>query len=209
VLLSIPRTTRALANPHANDAGAWRAGADHFGEHCAMCHGNDGHGKTPIASRMYPPVPDLADPAIQRMPDGALFAVIRNGVRWTGMPAFRSEQSEDDTWKLVSFVRRVPALTAKDLEHRQAGASAANTIEMDGTGFVPSELTVTVGETVTWVNRDPFPHNVTSAAGHFSSHDMQPDQQWQFTPQVEGRFPYVCTLHPGMAGTLIVRGKSH
>jgi len=69
-----------------------------------------------MGENMYPRVPDLADPAVQRFSDGALFSIIQNGVRWTGMPAWKREHSPEDTWKLVAFVRRVPSLTAADLE---------------------------------------------------------------------------------------------
>lgn len=212
VLLSIPATARRETNPKRTESDAWRAGTMHFQEHCAYCHGTDGRGSTPIAAKMYPPVPDLADPAIQQMDDGALFAVIQNGVRWTGMPAFRGEHTPEELWDLVSFVRRVPRLTAADL-HRVSSpvddhgrtASTQSTIAMDGTTFVPPEVTVVLGETVRWTNNDPFPHDVSSNTGGFQSGDLEPGDEWQFTPGAVGRFPYICTLHPGMRGMLIVR----
>lgn len=215
VVLSIPASVRRQSNPNPPNSDAWRAGAERFQEHCAFCHGTDGRGRSEVAQKMYPPVPDLADPAIQKMSDGAIFAVIQNGVRWTGMPAFRSAHTPDETWKLVSFVRKVPQLTAQEL--RDLGASGQTsapdnvqgpTISMDGTAFVPKEITMNVGETVTWINKDPFPHTVSSASGHFHSQEIGPDQQYRFTPNIAGRFPYVCTLHPGMNGTLIVRNES-
>lgn len=209
VLLSIPASAREQVNPNAAEGDAWRSGARHFRTHCAFCHGSDGRASSAIANRMYPPVPDLADPAIQQMPDGALFAVIQNGVRWTGMPAFRGAHTPDEIWQLVSFVRRVPRLTPADLQPSTragaAGAVSGASVAMDGTTFVPGEVTVAPGQTVTWTNRDPFPHNISSAPGGFSSQDLEPGAAWQFTPEREGRYPYVCTLHPGMEGTLIVR----
>jgi plastocyanin len=75
---------------------------------------------------------------------------------------------------------------------------------MNGTRFVPADVTVKLGETVTWTNKDPFPHNVFSSTGGFSSQDLKPGAAWRFRPKNEGRFPYVCTLHPGMQGTLVV-----
>lgn len=76
---------------------------------------------------------------------------------------------------------------------------------IEGTSFVPPEVTVTVGQTVTWTNKDPFPHNVSSSAGRFSSKNLDAGGTWKFTPRTAGSFPYVCTLHPGMKGTLIVK----
>ena len=77
-------------------------------------------------------------------------------------------------------------------------------VAMDGVSFAPEQLIVRVGETVTWTNKDPFPHNVTSSTGAFKSGDIAPDAQWSFRATEAGRFPYTCTLHPGMNGTLIV-----
>lgn len=208
VVLSIPASAQRLSNPNPAAGDAWRDGAAHFQEHCAVCHGQDGRGRSEIGPKMYPPVPDLSSPGIQAMSDGALFAVIQNGVRWTGMPAFRSEHTPEETWKLVSFVRRVPRLTAADLESHHAEADAqpqtGATVTMDGTAFAPATFTVKLGDTVTWMNKDPFPHNVTSSSGGFRSKDLAPDAQWKFRTTRAGTFRYVCTLHPGMEGTLVV-----
>jgi plastocyanin len=77
-------------------------------------------------------------------------------------------------------------------------------VTMDGVGFTPERLIARVGQTVTWTNKDPYPHNVTSSTGAFKSGDIAPDSQWRFHATTAGRFPYSCTLHPGMNGTLIV-----
>jgi mono/diheme cytochrome c family protein len=114
--LSIPAAAEEQRNPVAADAQAWMSAADHFEDHCAVCHGVDGRGKTEMGDRMYPPVPDLADAAVQARSDGALFYIIQNGVRWTGMPAWKGEHTPEESWRLVSFIRRVPSLTKQDLE---------------------------------------------------------------------------------------------
>jgi plastocyanin len=80
-------------------------------------------------------------------------------------------------------------------------------VTMDGVSFSPDRLVVRVGETITWTNKDPFPHNVTSSTGAFKSGDIAPDAQWTFRATAAGRFPYTCTLHPGMNGILIVEGE--
>jgi mono/diheme cytochrome c family protein len=119
VRLSIPTAERSLANPSAADADAWRDAVDHFGEHCAVCHGDDGRGHSEFGRLMYPPVPDLTSDDIQHFTDGELFAIIGHGVRWTGMPGFRSTDSPEEIWKLVSLIRKLPTLSAADL--KQAG----------------------------------------------------------------------------------------
>jgi plastocyanin len=208
VALSIPATARARVNPHRTDADAWRTAAEHFGKHCSVCHGSNGRGRTPFAQTMYPPVPDLASQDVQRLTDGALFAVIEHGIRWTGMPAFASTHSDDEVWRLVSFVRHVPQEAPKPQDLFAVGQATA-TVSMDGTAFAPATLTVRVGDDVGFVNRDPFPHNVSSNAGGFHSGDLDPDRQWTFRATTPGTFPYECTLHPGMSGTLIVRPADH
>ncbi len=109
VWLSIPASTRTAVNPLANDPEAWRSGAEHFAEHCALCHAADGRGSRALAAKMYPPVPNLADEDVQGLSDGVLFAAIRNGVRWTGMPAFRSDHDDEEIWRLVAFIRHLPS----------------------------------------------------------------------------------------------------
>src|SRR3954471_2605775 len=213
VMLAIPAGARAASNPRASDRHAWRGGADHFAKHCAVCHGGDGRGDSAFGPKMSPPVPDLTSADIQAMSDGALFAVIQHGVRWTGMPAFRAEHNADETWALVSFLRHspeTPLARERSADHAQSHSGGGKqshdgkTVSMDGTTFTPREITVRVGDTVTWTNKDPFPHNVTSSSGGFSSGDLDPDRQWQFRAANAGRFTYVCTLHPGMDGALIV-----
>jgi plastocyanin len=209
VWLSIPAADRNRSNPHAADRDAWREGADHFGEHCATCHGRDGRGHSEVGPRMYPPVPDLASPAVQRLSDGALFSIIQHGVRWTGMPAFGTSHTPEETWKLVSFIRLVPRLTPADLqrlhEHARDTSAAAKTITIDGTTFEPDDITVEAGDTVAWINKDPFPHNVSSSSGGFRSGELQPEERWTHRATARGTFRYVCTLHPGMTGVLHVR----
>ncbi len=116
VRLSIPADADQRQNPFRGDANAWMRSADHYEDHCATCHGVDGHGHTEMGENMYPKVPDLNDADIQQLRDGTLFYIIQNGVRWTGMPGWKHEHTEDDTWQLVSFMRKIPSLTTDDLE---------------------------------------------------------------------------------------------
>jgi plastocyanin len=76
---------------------------------------------------------------------------------------------------------------------------------MEAVAFSPMTLEVKVGDTIVWKNSDPFPHNVTADNGQFHSGDIAPDQIEKITVDKPGRFPYVCTLHPGMQGVLTVK----
>jgi plastocyanin len=86
----------------------------------------------------------------------------------------------------------------------RAVAATTHAVAMDGTAFIPETLTVKRGDRVVWTNKDPFPHTVT-AAGTFDSKSLAAGQSWSYVASKSGDFPYVCTLHPGMKGTLIVQ----
>lgn len=87
---------------------------DHFADHCAFCHANDGSGRTDIGRNMYPPAPDMRGGETQRLTDGEIFAIIRNGIRLSGMPGFGGEDEEN--WKLVLFLRHLPSLSPAEIE---------------------------------------------------------------------------------------------
>ena len=74
-----------------------------------------------------------------------------------------------------------------------------------GPFFVPANLTVKVGRTVTWVNKDTVTHTVTSEGSTlFDSGFMPTGATFQFTFTTPGTVPYFCTIHPFMKGTIVV-----
>ncbi len=76
-------------------------------------------------------------------------------------------------------------------------------VELEGTCFSPTTLYTDPGTTLTFVNRDPYAHNV-SGTGWGNYEDM--DQGDRFTTSFadEGMYPFACTLHPGMTGVVVV-----
>jgi plastocyanin len=85
------------------------------------------------------------------------------------------------------------------------GGSVA--IKMQNIAFAPKATTVKVGEKVTWTNDDSVTHNVTANSGaDFKSKDFGNGGTFSFTPDKAGTIKYVCTIHPGMTGTLTVTG---
>ena len=94
-------------------------------------------------------------------------------------------------------------LTGVGINPTAAAQTATHTVVMDGVKYEPEQLTVKRGETVIWVNKDPFPHTVT-AEGLFDSHDIPAGKSWKYTPRKAGEYAYICTLHPTMKGTLKV-----
>lgn len=116
--LATPPRARALRNPVAATPEILADARAHFADHCAVCHANDGSGETTIGQGLYPKTPDMREARTQELTDGELFYVIRNGVRFTGMPGWGTEhEAEDrDSWALVHFIRRLPRLTPQELE---------------------------------------------------------------------------------------------
>ena len=80
---------------------------------------------------------------------------------------------------------------------------ATHTVVIDGVAYKPEALTVKRGDTIVWVNKDPFPHTVT-AKGVFDSHEIAAGKAWEYTASKAGEYAYICTLHPNMKGTLKV-----
>ena len=121
----IPASARRSANPLPADPELLERAKDHFVEHCALCHGSDGRGDTPLGRGLHPRVPDLTLPTTQELPDGELFWIIENGIKLTGMPSFGEKSPDDDehAWSLVHWIRRLPKLTPEEIEAMEEGAS--------------------------------------------------------------------------------------
>jgi plastocyanin len=91
-----------------------------------------------------------------------------------------------------------------------SGASSSVTIPrgaevLGNRAFNPGEVTVAVGDTVTWMNTDTVSHTSTSNAAGWDSGTIPAGRQFSFTFATAGTFPYQCRIHPGMVGTVVVR----
>jgi mono/diheme cytochrome c family protein len=118
--LSVPASERNAKNPFAPTPEVLSEARAHFADHCATCHGNDGSGKTQIGQNLYPKTPDMRLPTTQNLTDGEIYYVIHNGIRLTGMPAWGTEVKDEDSWKLVLFIRRLPQLTSAEEREMEA-----------------------------------------------------------------------------------------
>jgi mono/diheme cytochrome c family protein len=120
--LAIPANAKSAANPVTLTPDVLVAARAHFADHCASCHANDGSGQTEIGQNLYPKAPDMRLPATQNLTDGELFYIIHNGIRLTGMPAWgvADERADEDSWKLVYFIRHLPALTPAEIAEMEA-----------------------------------------------------------------------------------------
>ena len=99
----------------------------------------------------------------------------------------------------------IPVCAAIALASYAGAASTTHVVEIEAMKFAPAKLEVKAGDTVTWRNKDPFPHTATAEQKGFDSGNLEADRSWSFKTRDKGVFPYVCSLHPGMKGVLVVR----
>ncbi len=113
---AIPRHDRDETNPLQINSETLKEASEHFMARCSVCHGIDGRGLTQMGQSLYPRVPDLLSPQTQNLTDGQIHYIIENGVQLTGMPAWGNphQETEDDSWELVLFIRNLRPLTANE-----------------------------------------------------------------------------------------------
>jgi plastocyanin len=114
-------------------------------------------------------------------------------------------------WSLVLAAPVVMAalLLARDsrgfaARAEQAQASSVE-VKIDNFSFGPATLSVAVGTTVTWTNRDDIPHTVVSEDKVFKSKVLDTDEKFSFTFTKPGTYPYFCSIHPKMTGKVVVQ----
>ena len=117
----VPVAVRTATNPVVATPAVLKEAREHWADHCALCHGNDGSGETQLGRRVYPPVPDMRGARTQALTDGELFYAIEQGIPWTAMPGWTtgSKDGELETWALVRLVRHLPAITPEEIQEME------------------------------------------------------------------------------------------
>jgi predicted CXXCH cytochrome family protein len=125
---AIPSRARNEQNPLEDTSENLQEGREDFIARCASCHGNDGSGITQIGQNLYPRAPDLRGPQTQNLRDGEIHYIVENGVQLTGMPAWRNphQESGDDSWRLVLFVRSLHSPANKEEAQQVSNASSTH-----------------------------------------------------------------------------------
>lgn len=86
-----------------------------------------------------------------------------------------------------------------------AAPSSTPTVVIKDDAFAPARLTISAGQTVTFVNEDDDAHTVTSTDGAFDSKGLDTNGVWRHTFAKSGTYTYFCELHPFMKGTIVVK----
>lgn len=97
------------------------------------------------------------------------------------------------------------ATTARTLAADNSTAAPPAQVKIDNFSFEHQTLTVAVGTTVTWTNRDDIPHTIVSTDGVFKSKARDTDETFSFTFTKAGTYTYFCSVHPKMTGTIVVQ----
>lgn len=109
----------AVEAPDELPRHAIQPAAGHFARGCAICHGAPGEARSPAVHLMLPHPPDLAG-KVGEWTDAQLFRIVKHGVRFTGMPAWPTQQRDDEVWAMIAFLRELPAMdeaTWRDLAY--------------------------------------------------------------------------------------------
>ena len=93
-----------------------------------------------------------------------------------------------------------PSVTANDQPSR-----ANAEVKIDNFVFGPETITIPVGATVTWTNKDDIPHTSVSTDGVFKSKVLDTDEKFSYTFTKAGTYPYYCTIHPKMTDKIVVQ----
>jgi len=110
----IARAARKSVAAEPNGTAADQENGDMlYGMDCDSCHGKDGRHPTSTGQWMYPRVLDLGSPEVQGWSDAELFWIVKNGVRFSGMPAFGKVQNDKEIWDLVRYVRSLGTAAPK------------------------------------------------------------------------------------------------
>jgi len=111
---SVAKRAPSEKNPFSGKPEVLKDGLEHYKENCVVCHGAPGVDAGEIGQGLNPPAPELTLPRVQKRPDGELFWIVSNGIRMTGMPAFKPTHKPEEIWKIVAFVRHLEEISPEE-----------------------------------------------------------------------------------------------
>ena len=98
-----------------------------------------------------------------------------------------------------------PAETTAPAESTTPAPNSPTTVEIRNNAFIPAQLNVAPGTTVTFVNKDTVPHTATTDNALFDSGELPPESSYPVVLDGAGTVTYHCELHPEMQGSIVVR----
>ena len=110
---SVERRAKRIEVPDLKNEATIRTGAEHYIEMCRGCHGAPGIEDSELSQGLDPRPPHLywKDEGIY-WSAAQQFWIVKNGIMWTGMPAWGVTHSDEKIWSIVAFLRTLPGMTA-------------------------------------------------------------------------------------------------
>lgn len=120
---SVETHSLGIESPPLDDPDLIRLGAGHYAGGCAPCHGAPGDPGNPIVRSMLP-MPPLLSHAVSEWSAEQLFWIVRNGLKYTGMPAWAAQERDDEVWAVVAFLRTLPGMRPEQYRALATGNAA-------------------------------------------------------------------------------------
>ncbi len=140
---SVATHTLGLKAPPLNNPSLILKGAGHYEIGCRPCHGSPELHHPRIAHSMEPVPPYLPDTVAQWKPE-ELFYMVKHGIKFTGMPAWPSQQRDDEVWAVVAFLLAFPELDAEQYQRLVKGNQSANQQDKSFAALEPATSIVVV-----------------------------------------------------------------
>ena len=121
---SVRTRAASIAVPDLRQPGQVERGLGLYRQHCVQCHGAPGLAPEPFALGMTPAPANLAHTA-RDWPAADLFWAVKEGIKMTGMPAWKYRMAEDDLWAVVAFLQELPRLSPDDYRSRKTSDKTA------------------------------------------------------------------------------------
>jgi mono/diheme cytochrome c family protein len=136
---SMKRRAPGAKNPVDPNEANLLEGLKLYRLNCALCHGDPGQPERVLGSSFYPPAPQfMKEPA--DMPPAENFQIIKHGIAWTAMPAWATSLSDDQVWKLTTFLAQMDKLPPAVDQGWKKAASAEVKGDASGTVKPPAPM---------------------------------------------------------------------
>lgn len=111
---------------------------------------------------------------------------------------------KENKYLIFAILMILGIVSVSGCTNNSQSGTTANTVNIQNMAFNPATLNVKVGTTVKWVNMDSTTHQVVSNTGVFNSGVLKNGQSYTYTFNKTGTYPYYCSIHPSMKGTIVV-----
>jgi mono/diheme cytochrome c family protein len=131
---SVRQRAAEITTPDLGEPGQIERGLALYRRHCVQCHGAPGVAPEPFALGMTPTPANLVYTARAWLP-AEVFWVVKEGIKMTGMPAWKHRMPDGDIWAIVAFMRELPRLSPQEYRSRNAGEAA----EAESAALLPAD----------------------------------------------------------------------